>query len=371
MRSSSYSNFDFCQMQYYINYVLGIPRSTSSKAAKGTATHKVLELLAKCKKHMQKTGPDIEYKFVDSEVGLIKWTDAEFLELRELSIPDIENVNRTRINKQTYKDECAIAHGHVRYGVKLVDRLIDLSCNHFAKDWAPVDYRDVENFVWMTLDFNDGAFDPRRRKIVAAEPHFNYPIEREWAKFDWDLPNGKNIKGNLGIKGTIDLITEVEDGILEIVDWKTGQRLDWASKDTGVKTYAKLQEDFQLMLYYYAAKRMYPDAKQIIVTIFFVRDGGPFTMCFDEETVKKTEQKIRNRFNEIKNCVQPVMQDPTQKNFKCIYICDYFKTKSPDGKTNLCRHIHDQIVTLGVDHVTQEYTRKGFNIGHYEAPGEK
>ena len=373
MRSSSYSNFDFCQMQYFISYVLGIQRETGVKALKGTATHKVLELLAKCKKEMQNNEGASKFEIYDRELKTyIEWTEEQFLKPYVLTNEEVDEVNRTRINKQTYKDACAIDYGHTRYGVELVESLVKRVNKYFGDGWAPVDYRDVANWVWMTLDFGEGDFDPRRRKIIAAEPHFNYAIEREWAKFDWNLPNGKNITGNLGIKGTIDLITEVAPGIIEIVDWKSGQRLNWASKiDNDIKTYDKLQEDFQLMLYHYAAKRMYPDAKQIMVTIFFIRDGGPFTMCFDDRTLEQTEEKIRKRFNEISACVQPTMQDPTQENFKCKYICDYFKQKGPDGETNLCRHIHDQIVTLGIDHVTKEYTRKGFNIGHYEAPGEK
>ena len=33
-------------------------------------------------------------------------------------------------------------------------------------------------------------------------------------------------RGTLALKGTIDLITDVGDGVYEIIDWKTGRRLD-------------------------------------------------------------------------------------------------------------------------------------------------
>ena len=371
MRSSSYSNFDFCQMQYYINYVLGIQRGTSPKAAKGTATHKVLELLANMKLQFQKEQTGwIDFK--DKELGKLGTIYlTKFLNPYTLSQTEVDEINRTRINKQTYKTECSVPYGHIRYGVELVEELIAKVCKHYDNGWAPVDHRDITNWVWMTLDYNNGAFDPRRRNIVAAEPHFNFGIDREWAKYNWTLANGEEISGKLEIKGTIDLITQVGDGILEIVDWKSGQRLDWTSRfDNDVKTYAKLQKDFQLMLYYYAARKLYPDVKQIIVTIFFIRDGGPFTMCYDEHTLAETEDRLRDRFNEIGQCIRPTMQDPTQCNFKCKFICDYFKTVSPDNKTNLCRFIHDKIHEVGIDEVTKAYTNSRFNIGHYEAPGE-
>jgi len=371
MRSSSYSNFDFCQMQYYINYVLGIQRETSPKAAKGTATHKVLEMLARIKLQFQKEQTGwIEFK--DKEVGKVGTVYLkDLLSPYELAPTEIDAINNTRINKNTYKHECFLPYGHIRYGVDLVEQLTKLACKTYDNGWAPVDHRDIANWVWMALDHNNGAFDPRRRTIVAAEPHFNFGIDREWADYNWTMANGEKISGKLGIKGTIDLITQVGDGILEIVDWKSGQRLDWTSRyDNDIKTYAKLQKDFQLMLYYYAARRMYPDVKQIIVTIFFIRDGGPFTMCYDEHTLEETEDRLRSRFNEISKCIRPTMQDPTQCNFKCKFICDYFKMTSPKEGTNFCRYIHDKIHEVGIDEVTRVHTDPKFNIEHYEAPGE-
>jgi hypothetical protein len=64
------------------------------------------------------------------------------------------------------------------------------------------------------------------------------------------------------------------------------------------------------------------------------------------------------------------MQDPQQKNFKCKYICDYFKMSGDTKDQNLCQCIYDKIRTIGIDEVTKQYTHKGFTIGHYEAPGE-
>jgi hypothetical protein len=337
----------------------------------GTSVHKVLEVLANCKRQMQEVPDTTVFLFKDVELGQLEWRADDFLKPYHLSDEEVDTINKTRINKSTYKHECKLPYGHIRYGVELVECLIKKSQQYYAVDWAPVDYKDTTNFVWMAIDHNNGLFDPRHRNIVDAEPHFDFLIDKEWAKYDWVLPNNKEISGKLGIKGTIDLITALPGGILEIVDWKTGQRLDWASQqDNKVKTYSDLQQDFQLMLYYYAAHRMYPEAKQIIVTIFFIRDGGPFTFCFDDRTIEEVENRLRDRYNEIKACEHPTMQDPSQSNFKCKYICDYFKMSSPDKEKNFCRFIHEQINECGIDAVTNLYTAKDFCIGHYEAPGE-
>ena len=360
LRSSSYSNWDFCQQQYFINYVLGIPRTAGVKAAVGTATHKVLECLANIKKHIQNTGED-KFTFTD-EIGKIDVSQDSFLYPRALTNIEIEDINKTRINKSTYLDDCKLEYGHKRLGIGLVEKLIEMSCDYYDEGWSPVDRKNVRNFVWMELDYQNGMFDPRKRNIIAAEPHFDFEIDREWAICGAE---------KLRIKGTIDLITEVEEGIIEVIDFKTGKRIDWTStKDNDVKTYDKLCKDFQLMLYYYAARKMFPDVKQIMVTIFWVRDGGPFTVCFDDQTLLQVEDKIRNRLEEIKHCDNPEMLDPEQRSFKCTYICDYYKMPSPNGKTNMCKFLKQEVDRIGMDEVVKLYTNEGFVMGHYEAPGE-
>ena len=50
IRSSSYNNFEYCQMQYFMTYVLGHQTVSGKKAQLGTVVHKVMEDLAGCKK---------------------------------------------------------------------------------------------------------------------------------------------------------------------------------------------------------------------------------------------------------------------------------------------------------------------------------
>ena len=53
IRSSSYGNYDFCQMQYFMTYVLGYRSESGKKAQLGTTCHKVMECLASCQKELQ------------------------------------------------------------------------------------------------------------------------------------------------------------------------------------------------------------------------------------------------------------------------------------------------------------------------------
>ena len=75
------------------------------------------------------------------------------------------------------------------------------------------------------------------------------------------------VQGQLAIKGTIDLVTKINDDTIEVVDWKTGRRMDWATGE--VKDYKKLESDPQLLLYYYAISKLYPEFPNRIMKSIF------------------------------------------------------------------------------------------------------
>ena len=52
-RSSSLNNWKYCEMQYFMTYVLGHQSPSGKKADLGTITHAVFETLAICKKRTQ------------------------------------------------------------------------------------------------------------------------------------------------------------------------------------------------------------------------------------------------------------------------------------------------------------------------------
>ena len=48
IRSSSYNNYSFCQMQYFLTYVLGYQTDSGKKAELGTIVHKVSARVSSC-----------------------------------------------------------------------------------------------------------------------------------------------------------------------------------------------------------------------------------------------------------------------------------------------------------------------------------
>jgi len=72
IRSSSYNNYSYCQMQYFITYVLGHQPDSGKKAELGTIVHKVMETLARLKKHQQDNPKKTTLLVTDDALGDVK-----------------------------------------------------------------------------------------------------------------------------------------------------------------------------------------------------------------------------------------------------------------------------------------------------------
>lgn len=336
IRSSSYNNYAYCEMQYFITYVLGHQTLSGKKAVQGTIVHKVLEVLAGLKKFEQDK-PKVKFlKIDDDAIGKFKCLKTEL------------------------------------GSIELVNDLLDKSFESYTTQeshhsWTKKEQDECRKWTWMALDWNDGQFDPRKRIIVAPEPHFDIPIDEDWAKFKYTMPDGREVEGQLAIKGTIDLVTQTSDDTIEVIDWKTGRRLDWATGEE--KTYEKLLCDPQLLLYNYAISKLFPDYKQAIMTIFYIKDGGPFSMCFDKSDHDKFLEMLKGRFQDIQRNITPKPISVDRSNWKCTKLCHYCKNDWKDTGENMCIHIEKHLQKHGMDKTIKECTREGFDIGFYEAPG--
>jgi hypothetical protein len=339
-RSSSYNAHSMCEQQYFLEYVLGWRGPSNKKADKGTIVHKVLEVLAVIKKAEQD-----KLLFIDDDiVGKI----------------NVSNYNLDEIIKVVYT-HYSNANSH--------------------HQWVDKDFSECYNWVYKTLNYNKGMFDPRNRFIVQPEQHFDFIIEKPWAKYSYKTEDGL-LEGYLGLKGTIDLITKVNDDLYEIVDWKTGKRLDWATGQE--KTQEKLEKDPQLRIYHYAIRHLYPEIAHFMVSINFINDGGVFSMSFDDKDLIETEQMLMQKFEIIKKTKKPRLK----KTWMCSKLCHFGKTTFEDtnilptieyrnnqvcskGSTmTKCEQIKHDIELLGIDEVTKNYKHKNHTFGHYEAPGQ-
>lgn len=339
LRSSSYGTHSMCPQQYFFDYVLGWKSPSNKKADKGTICHKALEILAYIKLYAQNNKPI----YTDDILGDI----------------NITNYNLDSIIEKVYQYYTSQFKHH---------------------EWEVKDYKDCHKWVYKALTDHSGSFDPRSRDILQPEQRFDIVIKKPWAKYKYKTST-ENLDGYLAIKGTIDLITKVNDNTIEIIDWKTGKRLDWATGQE--KTLAKLQDDPQLRIYHYAVSQLYPDIEHIMVSINFINDGGAFTICYDKSDLPKTENMIRQKFEAIKNTKIPQLN----KSWKCTKLCHYGKTtfegtnilpilEYRDGQLcnigqnmTKCEQVKHDIGIKGVDNVVDEYTVPGYTVGMYKPPG--
>lgn len=290
--------------------------ASQKKADKGSVVHKILELLASKKLAEQQGLAD----FADAELGA-SWPAASFT----------------------------------------VDDAVEAAWRHYTTRgpfvWDARDYRDVRAWTHEALHAAGGLFNPLRREVLWPEKYFDLTIDRPWARYRYDTPDGP-LEGCLAIKGTMDLTVRVDGrpDAVELVDWKTGMRKDWA---TGLpKDWRKLRDDPQLRLYHYALARLLPEVEHIVITIVYVQDGGPFSLDFGPDDLARTEQMLRERFEAVRDCQRPrrILNDP-EHSWKCKRLCVFGKNNWPGTGRTACEHVHRELVALGMERVTARYGR--------------
>lgn len=341
LRSSSYGCHELCSMKYYIEYILGHKSPPNIKAEKGTIVHKALEILAQIKLSQQNG----EESFKDDILGEI----------------DVNNYSVDNIVHQCY----------------------DFYSNRSPNTWDALnDLKEVLRWTDKAITYNNGEFDPRNSNIVAPEQSFDIKLEKEEFLYEYILPDGQKLEGFLALKGTIDQVSKIDDETYMILDWKTGRRWDWAKDEE--KTREKLQNDPQLMMYYYAAQHIYPDIPHILVTIYFINSGGPFSVCFSKDDNPRIERMLQKKFEDIKHTVVPARNI----TWKCKKFCHYgkntfhgtgiqtIKEKRPGQICNIgdtmtmCEQTAYALSKRPEETVREHMSDPNHDIDYYQAPGE-
>jgi len=207
------------------------------------------------------------------------------------------------------------------------------------------------NFCKKTLNkVIEGPYNPLKLNVLDVEKRFQIPMKSEGFSFDYyDILNKSHKSGFYELRGTSDLVTEIDKDTLEIIDWKTGSRKDW---NTGVlKDYEYLSEkDIQLRMYDLAMSLVYPQYKTRLLTIHFINDGGPFTVTFDDAKRKETLDIIKNKINIKENWLPTRLKEtnPKDSRWKCKNVCFFGKTKTSSGSC-YCDSIHSFMMHNGIE----------------------
>jgi len=330
--------------------VLGWRGPGNKKALMGTIAHKVLEILARIKLAQQ--GMENDPLVIDNII--IKDEICGDIDIHKFDIHTI--------TEQVY--QYYISH------------------NDFI--WSSTDFTECKNSVLKVLNFNDGAFNPLKSYIVSPEQQFDIEFKEPWAMYDYNI-NGEKVSGFLSLKGTIDLIVQPDQNnpkILELIDYKTGKFYNWIKDEE--KTEASLRTDPQLLMYHLAISYLYPEAEQVIVTIYYINNVGPITMCFTKDDIQLAKNMLKERFEEIKEVKSPQLN----KTWKCSKLCNSGKTTFEGtnikpmvefrsgqrcSKGNImtkCEQVLFECGKRGIDKVTKDYCAPDHKIDFYQNPGE-
>lgn len=316
LRASSVNTFYDCQFKYYLINDVGFESIAGKKAYLGTIFHAIMEILAKARK----TG---HYLLKD------KFTDPLYL-----------------------TDICW-------------DHYVD--ANTWPFELEEVDYKFVKKLVLRACE---SRYNPLKLKVLEIERQFD---------IEMDYPGFKTVEGpNMRLRGTIDLIYEIDHETLGILDWKTGLRKDWISgKD---KDEESLKKDIQFKVYDLARRLIWPQYKYCLLTMHYINNGGPFTISLTKDDMLDTIQKLRKSFNQIKATDKPtrIFDDPARRKaegFKCKYVCQFghrtnmFGSECTEFYKKFNKGQQEQLVQISIDRSggdasrRNDYSRKGIFQG--------
>lgn len=310
IRSSMIGNWKLCELQTLLTYVFGKENKAGAAASGGTCVHKMMELraLAVIAEKAGKTS----FEFDTWGVVETSWA---------------KDPNLTIDKVYAHQQE--------------VD-------NHV--NWAKMPKKKVLSWALKALQ-DYPQYDPVNLNIVQSELYFDIEIKENWAKYSKEV-NGQMLEGYLRIKGTIDCIIDLGNNVYECFDLKSGKRNCFA---TGVeKDLAFLEKDHQLLFYYYALKKIYPD-KDFIMTLYFINDGGIYSVIGDDKMMENAEKLIKKTFREITSVKYPTLLDPTRRDFRCERCCKYSKPDHYTGGKSVCEFMHNEIKKNGLDKTVAKY----------------
>jgi len=352
IRSSSYGSHEMCEMKYFGEYALGHKGLSNRAADKGTIVHKVMEILAEWK-HCHQRG---ETYFNDDILG-------------QCFISENLDDDLT-IDGETY----------------CLDDIIEEVYNYYTTAfdhhiWGAVEFKDCVNWCYKAIEDCNGQYNPFNQNIVKAEQHFDFEMKGDWADYEY-LLDGEVVKGKLRIKGTVDLVTKIDDNTHEMVDYKTGARKNWATDEE--YTYENLPHNFQLRLYHYAHMILYPEIENVLMTIYYINTGGPYTIPFSRSDIPETIDMIREKFEYIKSTSIP----KPNYTWKCKKFCQFGKNTfegtnvkplkagsnakwAKPGETMCqCEQMLFTLQNRPMDVILNNMTAEGHSVSKYQAPGE-
>ena len=135
-------------------------------------------------------------------------------------------------------------------------------------DYIKVGFEALKRYYEMLHPFDDG-------EIIALEKNINFPLD----------PGGR-----FAISGRIDRISHYENGLVEIIDYKT---------KTSLPSQQAFDNDDQMGLYQIGVMHAWPDFKDIKLKQFFLRQGVTMATTMDSDRLEEIRYRTYQKILEI------------------------------------------------------------------------
>lgn len=235
--ASAIKTYNHCAFKYYMHYILQMEDKAGKAALQGKIVHQVFEWMSKLKRR--------DKTYID-----YMWLLERAWNMHVKQNPDIS------IRRVTSRGEAA----------------------DFRKCRLSVETIIVNKY-----------YNPYELDVIDGEIEF----QLEMPGPEWECNNQQ-----FRARGFIDLIHKINDETIEIIDWKTGSRADFFTKeDTNVYTLIK---NIQARLYHLAATQFYPQYENILTTFYFTSDGGPITISLNRDDIPLTIAMLLEFFQKVK-----------------------------------------------------------------------
>jgi hypothetical protein len=288
--ASSYDNYGWCEWKYFLERELKFQDFSGPAAVIGTISHSVFEVLSKASMHKRSKNSKV-------------W--------------DLEYLWKICFNHHARKNQNAI--------LKLKEDKI----------------RKIKKGVLNTII---GPYTPIRDNTISVEEYFIIKFDEPGFAIN------RNPDGSieyLESRGFIDRIDKINDNTIEIIDYKTGTR---SGSNNKKKTEEDLVEEIQPRLYHLAARKLFPWAKNVIITFIYLADGGPVSITLCDDDIQETKNRLQKRFRTIK-----ANKDPQRNiSWKCKNICNF------GPSTGTCDSIWDEKNKFGIQFVKDKYYTLNF-----------
>jgi RecB family exonuclease len=262
--------YKFCPFKYYIENHLKL-KSKSFAAEQGKLIHAILEEFGKAKKEKIANAP------IKSN-----WCEQILKCYRETGIWTLSDKAMARgkeCNKCNYNNNgiCYVTNSPI-------DQFIG----------CPKDELNEAIYLVKKVIEDKSNKNPLKKKIIGTEHDFKIILDEK-----------------IPVTGIIDLIVELNKNTIEILDYKTG---NWK------QSYKECLKDPQLLMYYWASRKMYKKYKNVFVTIYYLKHGQ-MTFSFEQEDEIGTENAIKKYWEIISNNQTPKRRCDCSGGVNYDYVC--------------------------------------------------